>query len=273
VETVRVDFHLHTTCSDGAWAPERLLHTVHERGLKYFSITDHDTMEAYPVPDDLQSRCIAGLEVDTYGFEQTVHVLGYGVSPASALVSRLEAQQRERRLRAQSIIERLNALGIDLRLDQVESSAGSTKSIGRPHIARALVEAGHCNELQEAFDKYLADGEIAFVPLQRLWTKEAIDLIHEGGGIAVLAHPRRLRHQNLLSKICRLFDGLELMHPSADTNYQHHLIELIDAHNLMATGGTDFHARPNDPMIGIPFPTGRLTRFLESIRRCEKAAL
>ena len=239
------------------------MHTVRERGLEYFSITDHDTMAAYPVPDDVQSRCIAGLEVDTYGFEQTVHVLGYGVNPDSSLVSRLQAQQRERRRRAESIIERLNALGIDLTLHQVEQFAGTSRSIGRPHIARALVEAVHCNELQEAFDRYLADGEVAFVPLQRLTTTEAIDLIHAGGGIAVLAHPRRLRNQELLQDICRLFDGLELLHPSADHDYQHQLIELIDAHNLIATGGTDFHARSNDPLIGVHFPTDRLKGFLE----------
>ena len=263
MQTTLVDFHLHTACSDGAWTPERLLQSVRERGLEYFSISDHDTMDAYPVPGDVQSRCIAGLEVDTYGFEQTVHVLGYGMSPASSLVSRLRAQQRERRFRAQSIIERLNALGIDLTLDQVQSFAGTSRSIGRPHIARALVKAGHCCELQEAFDKYLADGEKAFVPLQRLPTAEAIDLIHEGGGIAVLAHPKRLRDQNLLPDICRLFDGLELMHPSAESDYQQQLIELIDAHKLIATGGTDFHARPNDPLIGVHFPTSRLNGFLE----------
>jgi predicted metal-dependent phosphoesterase TrpH len=222
-------------------------------------------MDAYPVPGDLQSRCVTGLEVDTYGFEQTIHVLGYGVSPNSPLVSRLRAQQRERLLRAKSIIERLNGLGIDLTLDQVQSFAGTSKSIGRPHIARALVSAGYCHELQEAFDKYLADGEIAFVPLQRLSTIDAIDLIHEGGGIAVLAHPRRLRDQDLLPDICRLFDGLELVHPSAGADYQHELIELINAHNLIATGGTDFHARPNDPMIGINFPTDRLNLFLERV--------
>lgn len=159
----------------------------------------------------------------------------------------------------------MNALGIDLTLDQVQSSAGTSRSIGRPHIARALVKAGHCHELQEAFDKYLADGEIAFVALQRLPTIEAIDLIHEGGGIAVLAHPRRLRDQDLLPDICRLFDGLELLHPSADPDYQHKLIELIDTHNLIATGGTDFHARSNDPLIGVPLPTDRLNGFLERV--------
>ena len=263
MQTTLVDFHLHTTCSDGAWTPERLLQSVRDRGLEYFSISDHDTMDAYPVPDDLQSRCVAGLEVDTYGFEQTVHVLGYGVSPNSSLVTRLRAQQQERRIRAQSIIERLNGLGIDLTLDQVQSFAGTSRSIGRPHIARALVKAGHCHEVQEAFDKYLADGETAFVPLQRLATTEAVDLIHDGGGIAVLAHPKRLRDQNPLPDMCRLFDGLELMHPSADPGYQQQLIELIDAHNLIATGGTDFHARPNDPMIGVAFPSNHLNRFLE----------
>jgi predicted metal-dependent phosphoesterase TrpH len=265
VQTKLVDFHLHTTCSDGAWAPDRLFEVIRERGLEYFGISDHDTMAAYPVPDDLRQRCVAGLEVDTFGFEQTVHVLGYGVGPASPLLSRLWAQQEERRARAQSIIERLNKLNVAITIAQVESLSGASRSIGRPHIARALVESGHCSNLQDAFDRYLADEGTAYVPLRRLSTLEAIDLIHESGGIAVLAHPRRLRDQSILSKVCRLFDGIELVHPSADAEYQRLLIELIDANGLVATGGTDFHARPSDPQIGIPFSSDRLNSFLSRV--------
>ena len=265
MKTALVDFHLHTTCSDGAWTSDRLLQNVRDRGLEYFSITDHDTMAAYPVPEDLQPRCIPALEVDTYGFGQTVHVLGYGVDPRCPLISRLREQQRERRIRAESIIERLNALGIDLTFSQVQELAGKDGSIGRPHIARALVSSGHCTEIQEAFDRFLADGEIAFVPLQRLTTIQACDLIREGGGIAILAHPRRLRDQKVLPDMCSLFEGLELMHPSADAWYYKQLLDLIDAKSLIATGGTDFHARPNDPTIGVDFPAKRLDRFLERV--------
>jgi predicted metal-dependent phosphoesterase TrpH len=222
-------------------------------------------MDAYPVPVDLSDRCVTGLEVDTYGFGQTVHVLAYGLRRAGALLSRLKAQQQERSVRARSIIEHLNRLGMDLDFEQVLRFVGTSASVGRPHIARALVEAAHCSTMQEAFDKYLAEDGAAYVPLQRLSTSEALDLIRDAGGIAVLAHPRRIRDQSRLAEVIRLFDGVEVLHPSADDDYQHELFDIIDANGMIATGGTDFHGRPEDAMIGVQFPTDRLNAFLERL--------
>lgn len=265
MKTALVDFHTHTTCSDGAWSRERLFDEIRRRGVERFCVSDHDTMDAYPVPEDLRARCVPGLEVDSYGFGQTVHVLGYGVDPGSELLRRLGVQREQRRVRAQSIIERLNGLGIAITYEQVLRCAGTSTSVGRPHIARALVEAGHCADLQQAFDRYLADGGTAYVELSRLTTAQAIDLIHEGGGIAVLAHPMRLRDQSRLQEASRLFDGIEIVHPSADEAYRRKLEDLADASGLLATGGTDFHGRSTDPPIGVSFPAERLQRFLEKV--------
>ena len=267
-----VDFHLHTTCSDGSWPPARLFDEIRARDVRYFSVSDHDTMAAYPVPQDLLRRCVTGVEIDTYGFEQTVHVLAYGLDPGCVLMARLQAQREERRVRAHAIVERLNAMGVPLTFEDVLRCAGAGQSVGRPHIARALVEAGHCADLQSAFDRYLAEGEGAYVPLERLSTQETIALVRAAGGLPVLAHPRRLRDQTSLASVCRLFDGIEAVHPSADASYQLALFELADANGLIATGGTDFHGRSTDLAIGVQFPSARLTGFLERANLAQQAS-
>src|SRR5579872_2755804 len=221
MQDVLVDFHLHTTCSDGAWSPGRLFDEIRKRALSHFSVTDHDNMDAYPVPRDLQESCIAGLEIDTYGFDQTIHVLAYGVRRRDgSLLARLKQQQTNRSVRARLIVERLNQLGVGLTFDQVLDEAKTSKSVGRPHIARALVASRHCGSMQDAFDEYLAEGRSAYVGLDRLAVSEAIQLIHAEGALAILAHPRRLRNQNNVREFCTLLMASKscIRPPTASTN-------------------------------------------------------
>jgi len=261
-----VDFHMHTNCSDGAWTPSRLFEEIRTRRLEYFSISDHDTMDAYPVPTDLQDRCIAGLEIDTETSGQTVHVLAYSMNRLDGrLMSRLKQQRLHRATRAEAIVERLNKSGVDLTFEQVLEVAKTSESIGRPHIARALVEKNYSVSIQAAFDEFLAEGCCAYVALDRLSTAEGIELIHEAGALAVLAHPRRLRDQVGLPEFCKLFDGVEIVHPSADHEYVQKMLDLVDANALIATGGTDFHARPGDSGIGIALPAPRVSQLLERL--------
>jgi len=261
-----VDFHLHTTCSDGAWTPKRLFDEVRARGLEYFCVSDHDTVDAYPVPADLRSRCVSGLEIDTENRGQTVHVLAYGMNQFNGgLMSRLRQQRENRAFRGKLIVERLNQLGVDLSFDDVVEVAKTTKSVGRPHIARALVAKNHCPSIQAAFDVYLAEGCGAYVPLERLATAEAVDLIHEAGAVAILAHPKRLRDQHDLSALCKVFDGVEVVHPTADSEYERQLFDLVDSHDMLASGGTDFHARPGEGDIGIAFSQSRVKQLLEAV--------
>src|SRR5579872_6143936 len=173
-----VDFHLHTTCSDGAWAPSRLFEEIRTRQLEYFCVSDHDTMDAYPVPEDLRARSISGLEIDTQSDGQTVHVLAYGAGDFNGeLMSRLKQQRENRSVRGQRIVERLNEMGVDLKFEDVLDMAKTSQSVGRPHIARALVLRKYCQSIQAAFDEYLAEGSGGYVPLERLSTIEAIDLV------------------------------------------------------------------------------------------------
>lgn len=263
-----VDFHLHTTCSDGSWSPERLFQEIRQRKLEYFCVSDHDNMDAYPVPADLAPRCIAGLEVDTYGLNQTIHVLAYGMSgPSGDLMSRLAQQRINRTDRARQIVEKLNTIGVDLTYEHVLQVAKTTRSVGRPHIARALVATKHCDSIQQAFDEYLADGGRAYVGLERLSTTDAVALIHEAKGLAILAHPRRIRDQDRLAEICRSFDGIEALHPSADAGYERQMLEFSDAAGLLVTGGTDFHGRPDELGIGVSFPRSRVNALLGRLGR------
>src|SRR5579872_1515502 len=114
-----VDFHLHTTCSDGAWSPGRLFDEIRKRALSHFCVTDHDNMDAYPVPRDLQESCIAGLEIDTYGFDQTIHVLAYGVRRRDgSLLARLKQQQTNRSVRAPFNGSRPTPSRVELPIDE-----------------------------------------------------------------------------------------------------------------------------------------------------------
>src|SRR5579872_2235642 len=196
---------MHSTCSDGSWRPPALFDSIRSREIEFFSISDHDNMDAYPVPDDLQPRCLPGLEIDTHYLSTTVHILAYGIYNRNcSLLTTLAQQRKNREGRACAIVAKLNEKGIGLTIDQVRVAASDSTSIGRPHVARALVAMNYCASVQEAFDKYLAEGADAYIPLDRLTTSEAICLVRKAGGVAILAHPRRIQNQGYLRSICEL---------------------------------------------------------------------
>lgn len=262
-----VDLQMHTTCSDGAWPKERLFDEIRAKKLDLFCITDHDTIAAYPVPDDLAAACVPGLEVDTEYGGHTVHLLAYGVTDDdSPLLQALRRQRIEREVRMRAIVERMNALGVAITYDDVKRQVKGGSSVGRPHLARALLDKGIVSNIQEAFDKYLADGEKGFVKLKRLTTGDIIALIHNSGGICVIAHPKRLRDFTNLEDIWKLgADGVEVVHPTATPEDEQMLYAFADERSLVTTGGSDFHAPETHPPIGVRFAKDRVDRFLERV--------
>ena len=252
------DLHLHTTKSDGVWTPERLFEEIRARDLQYFSITDHDCVDAYPVPEDLRERCIPGLEVDSQHAGHTVHILAYGIEDReSPLLQALEAQRADRLRRMHGMVERLNELGLDIHIDDVVAQAAGATSLGRPHLARALVAKGCVENVQQAFDQYIADEGDGYVALQRLTSGEIIDLIHASGGVAVIAHPLRLRDPAHIQELVALgVDGIEVIHPTADPDEQLRLRTIAEEHGLVVTGGTDFHAPVEGRPIGVEMQPG-----------------
>lgn len=247
------DLHLHTTKSDGVWTPERLFAEIRDRALPFFSITDHDCVDAYPVPEDLRDRCIPGLEVDSHHGGHTVHLLAYGVDDKqSPLLRALTAQRQDRRRRMESMVARLNTLEIAIEIDDVIAQATGTTSLGRPHLAHALVARGHVQTVQEAFDRYIADDGDGYVALERLTSARIIELIHESGGIVVIAHPMRLRDVTHLEQLHGLgVDGIEVIHPTADAAAERMLRDFAAERGLLVTGGSDFHAPAAKRSIGV----------------------
>lgn len=262
-----VDLHLHTRCSDGVWPVARLLEEVRKRSLDVFCISDHDTLDAYPLPDDVASRAIPGLEVDTHLGGHTAHLLAYGIADKeSPLLGALRAQREAREARMRAMIETISREGIDVCIDEVRAQAAGSSSLGRPHLARALVARGAVATVQEAFDRYLADDANAYVPLERLTAARAIELIHASGGVSVAAHPMRLRNDCDLSDLIALgLDGIEVVHPTADAAAQQRLAEIARSHGLLQTGGTDFHAPVAERAIGVPFPAREIERLRDAI--------
>jgi predicted metal-dependent phosphoesterase TrpH len=272
--TVRIDLHLHTTCSDGAWDRQRLFEEIRARELEAFCVSDHDTLEAYPMPEDLRARSIAGLEVDTHFAGHTTHLLAYGVDdPASPLLAALVRQRRAREDRMLAMIGRCNALGLHVTLADVRAQATGAASLGRPHLARALVSLGAVATVQEAFDRYLADEGSGYVSLERLEARDAIALIRMSGGVSVVAHPKRLRAPEHLDELIALgVDGIEIVHPTADDADRIRFAAIADRHGLLVTGGTDFHAPVEGQPIGIDFPAERLSALRRAIDERRAAA-
>lgn len=258
------DLHMHTTCSDGVWEPERLFEEIRARRLDVFCVSDHDNINAYPVPSDLRDKLIPGLEVDTALDGHTTHILAYGIDRKDCpLVDALARQRQAREERMGSMIERLQNLGLAVTIDDVKRHARASSSFGRPHLARALVDCGHVASVQEAFDKYLCDDGAGYVALERLDAARIIELIHASGGVAVIAHPVRLRKESHLEELIDLgVDGIEVLHHTADDATRVRLREVAQQRGLLITGGTDFHAPVSDRPIGIEIES----RYVDGLR-------
>lgn len=244
--------HIHTSVSDGRLSPEEILREAKQAGLSYIAITDHDTVKAlhklqalhlYPSEE---IEIIPGIEFSAHRIENEVHILGYHIDIFhEELQANLDKVVECRWKRFSKIICKLRALGYAITEEDVLAVAGKTESIGRAHIAQALVNRGFFSRLGEVFDEVLRKNGSAYVPHFRLTSTEIIRLIKKAGGIAVLAHPGLIGDERVVEQIIQEgIDGIEVFHPR-------HSIEKIDkykkiakAHNLIITGGSDYHAIP-----------------------------
>ncbi|KYG34876.1 PHP domain-containing protein [Alkalihalobacillus trypoxylicola] len=254
-ENDQSDLHMHSTASDGGYSPTELMKKCHAVGLKYVSLTDHDTvngfLEAKMTADKLGMHVIPGIEFSTKFEKTSVHILGYGLDVTyTPLIELLNKQQQERRKRLDHILNKLAQVNITLSANSVLKHVDGG-SIGRPHIAKAMVENKVVNSVAEAFDLYLAEGKPAYVEKEKeMSIQEAIDWIHLCKGVAIVAHPGHYSHldQHLLYW-CQEYhlDGLEIFHrdhsPEERSKYQKIHLELEKKLNkkLLVTGGSDFH--------------------------------
>ncbi|PJF37001.1 MAG: phosphatase [Candidatus Thermofonsia Clade 1 bacterium] len=246
---MRVDLHLHSTASDGALTPAEVVQAALKHRLDAIALTDHDTVEGViPAQQAAQGaplRMIAGVELSAEEDGKERHVLGYAFDPSHAALNNLLARLKAGRIaRIHAILEKLGRLGITVAPERVFALAQGG-SVGRPHVARALVAQGVVSTVSEAFQRYLANGAAAFVPNARLSLEEAIAVIHQSGGVAVLAHPGRLAdYRTLLTRLLPLgLDGVEVYYPDHGRALIRELRAFAFQHKLLITGGSDFHRR------------------------------
>lgn len=245
-----VDLHLHSTFSDGRYTPTQLVEEAAARGVRIISLTDHDSWngiaDARAAAEKIGGlRVLTGVELSTQQEEESIHVLGYHVSTeCDALHAVMNEKRHGRELRLAKMLAKLDALGYHV---EVEACDPKNRAVGRPHVAKALVAKGYFRTVQEVFDALLHRGGPAYVPQPKLSPQEAVALIHEAGGIAVLAHPSELADGTLPERLLQSvpFDGIEVYHPSADLAAQEKWLRLARKLNLCVSGGSDFHAIPD----------------------------
>lgn len=253
---MHADLHLHTHFSDGTYSPEELAGHGRRCGLAVMSLTDHDTVEgcarmaAACAPLGIEFIPGTELTCDSEGCE--VHMLGYFVDPASDRLQQAMGRFQEvRQNRVREMVGRLNELSIRITADEVFALA-SCRSPGRPHIARVLVKNGTCSSLDDAFERFLKKGRPAWVPKFKLTAAEAIRLIHEAGGLAVLAHPALYRADELIPGLADAgMDGIECFHSRHTPHATEHYLRVAARFRLLPSGGSDCHGmNKGEPLIG-----------------------
>ncbi len=248
-----IDLHSHTTASDGQHTPSELVQLAARAGVTHLSVTDHDTVcgvpEAAGAAKQLGIDLICGIELSAFIGDREVHILGHFVDVADEELGRLSHRLRtERERRMQRMIEKLNALGIPVAMTQVLSVAGSAH-LGRPHLARALVERGICSSTKDAFVRFLANGRPAFVERQRLSGQLAIAMVRQARGAATVAHPAvsQVSVEELRSLKAAGLAGLEVFHSDQKPNMQAKYLTIAKQLDLVPTAGSDFHGEKVAP--------------------------
>lgn len=246
-----IDLHTHTTHSDGSASPEELIGLASAKRARAVAITDHDTVSAIvgarAVADRFGIEFVAGIEISAEYSPGTMHILGYCIDDEStALAVKLDELQKARERRNPQIASRLRSLGFDISYDEVVEVAGN-QVVGRPHFARLMIEKGYVASIQEAFDRFLKKDAEAYVEKARLSPGESIALIHEAGGVAVLAHPYQLKlspHEvdQLVGELAGLgLDGIEAVYSRHSAAERASYSEVATRHGLLVTGGSDYH--------------------------------
>jgi 3',5'-nucleoside bisphosphate phosphatase len=279
----RLDLHLHTIHSDGSCTPTEVVNMAHQAGVTALAITDHDIMTGVVEAMEAGQQCgieiIPGVEISSLSGTSELHILGYFLDRQDPdLLARLKTLRDGRHLRNPQIIERLQTLGIDITYDEVRALAGSD-SVGRPHIARALMDKRVVASAKEAFDRFLADGKPAYVPRELPSPAEAIRWIKEARGLAVLAHPTwvKVTEQPLVNLVRQLkadgLDGVEVYYSTHAARQTREYLSLAQQLGLLVTGGSDFHGLTKpDIEVGIGkgtlhIPTSLLPKMKEAVGR------
>jgi len=250
------DLHLHTNFSDGTYSPEELVAQAARNGLSALALTDHDTVEGCAgtgaACQTAGIEFIPGTELTAEQDEHEIHILGYLIDLENPRFrADIATFQQVRQNRIREMASRLNAVGVALTAEDVFALA-NCRSPGRPHVARALVKAGFCSSLDQAFERFLKKNRPAWVPKFKMSAASAIELIHHAGGVAVMAHPGLNRTDEVIPGMVEAgLDGIECFHTKHSTHMTEHYLELAEQYHLLVTGGSDCHGlSKGKPLIG-----------------------
>jgi predicted metal-dependent phosphoesterase TrpH len=267
------DLHTHSLHSDGACTPEVIVARAAELGIRILSITDHDSVsgieEATQAGRRLGVTIVPGIELSATLEHREVHILGYFVDIANKKLQQAISVFREDRLRrAERMVKKLNGLKAPVTMASVQEQAGSA-SIGRPHVAKALVAGGFVESYYQAFVKYIGDNGPGYEPRAIVTPEQQVELIANAGGLSFVAHPgRSMTEEELVTLIKAGVDGIEVIHPSHSPDLVKHYKEITNQYYLLQSGGSDFHGglRGDDDQFGrfmIPAETvQRMRTFL-----------
>ena len=250
--SVKVDLHSHSTCSDGLDDPAALVGRMAEAGLDAFALTDHDTLQGLPEAREEAGRrgvrLLSGAEISAeWGGQDDIHILALFVDEQNAeFNAQLERRQEERRSRGERMAARLIEHGFPLDLDAIRADVGDGVW-GRPHLARALIRAGHASSNDDAFDRFLGREHPWYVPYEKWKAEEVIDAVHRAGGVTSLAHSVWYRESDALIRAlaARGLDALEVQHPDHTPDMEKILRKLAAELSLAETAGSDFHGSPD----------------------------
>ena len=269
---MRVDLHMHSTASDGQFAPEKVVEFARAGHLDLIALADHDTTSGYEAAkaagDALAVEVVPAIEMSSTHEGHDLHILGYFVDPeASVLTEHTRHAQSSRAQRMERMIERLAGEGVQISMDDVRRIAGADqrrKSIGRPHLAAAMVQAGYVTTIEEAFNRYISDDHGAFVPTAVQTPEEAIERIRQAGGVSVWAHPPRSSVEALLPGFVDAgLRGLEVFRPNHSREYQAQLEAAVARYGLVKGGGSDWHGAKDGTLGGFYVDAAEVGDLLE----------
>ncbi|WP_426447260.1 PHP domain-containing protein [Paenibacillus sp. S-38] len=262
------DLHTHTLASDGTRPPADNVRLAAEAGLSAVAITDHDTVggldEALEAGRTYGITVVPGVEISTVSGGEDIHVLGYWIDHKDTrFLERLAGLREVRDRRNEMIIEKLQELGLEVTMEDVLESVRSLKrerdTVGRPHIADALVRKGYVANMAEAFDRYLAKGAAAYVNPPRITPSEAVGWIREAGGAPVLAHPGLYSQDGLIAELAAAgLAGVEAYHADHTPEQEAHYEALAQRHGLLVTAGSDYHGERGGVVFHAPVGARRI---------------
>lgn len=274
------DLHLHTFFSDGTFSPEEVVAHGKRLGFACLALTDHDTVEGC---ERMAAACAAeriefipGSELTAEFGEHELHILGYGFDTQHPrLLAEMAKFQTVRQNRIREMVARINELGVPLEVNSVFELA-NCRAPGRPHVARALVKAGQCASLDEAFERFLKRHRPAWVPKAKMSALEAITLIHEAGGVAVMAHPGLNKCDEVIPELVKAgLDGIECYHTKHTNNTAAHYLNITKQYGLLVTGGSDCHGlSKGKPLIGgIKLPIHYVHKLQQALAQRAKLSI